>query len=675
MRLRQGLAAVSAASLILLALVCAVALLGHKNEVEVNVGFGLTSLALGAALGGVGWLLLATRRGNVLGPLLAMAGGSLVLEFSLREYSYRGLPYADWALWGGLGLDPFFFPISIALVLFFFPDVRPVGRWRALLIVGLTVIAVQVAVHALRAGPLVDEAFGYEAAWRGTLPVGMPADVILDTLLLVGVVLLAASVITLLARYARADPEGRQRLKPLALVGTTTVGLLLLQQVPALRTTATTGFVIAIAAGFPAALAVGALRYRVWDFDPILVKAIVYGALAASVTTIYVVVVVGLSTLSGSQLQGNVAVSVAATALVAISFGPLKERITRAARHFVYGVRASPYEALAALPHRLAEVPAVDQVLSSTADALANGLGVAVARVRAFVGLTRMEAWSPAPLPSPDGLTTVEIRHLGEVVGDVAVQTWPDRVLSAADHRLLTDLAAQAGPALRSVALAAELEARLVDLRTSRHRLVLAQVQERHRLERDIHDGAQQQLVALAVALESAERSLDKDPAAAHQALRDARRQAQDCIDDLRELARGLYPPVLAASGLLAALRARARTGRVRVAEPSTVDGLRFHADIELAVYFACLEAMQNAAKHAPGARTQLELDYRDGTLAFAVHDDGPGFDARTVAEQGTGLVALADRIGAVGGAVAVESQPGGGTTVRGTIAASPSGV
>jgi signal transduction histidine kinase len=105
------------------------------------------------------------------------------------------------------------------------------------------------------------------------------------------------------------------------------------------------------------------------------------------------------------------------------------------------------------------------------------------------------------------------------------------------------------------------------------------------------------------------------------------------------------------------------------------VDGLRFHADIELAVYFACLEAMQNAAKHAPGARTQLELDYRDGTLAFAVHDDGPGFDARTVAEQGTGLVALADRIGAVGGAVAVESQPGGGTTARGTIAASPSGV
>jgi signal transduction histidine kinase len=95
------------------------------------------------------------------------------------------------------------------------------------------------------------------------------------------------------------------------------------------------------------------------------------------------------------------------------------------------------------------------------------------------------------------------------------------------------------------VALAAELEARLVDLRTSRHRLVLAQVQERHRLERDIHDGAQQQLVALAVALESAERSLDKDPAAAHQALRDARRQAQDCIDDLRERAR----PVSAGAG------------------------------------------------------------------------------------------------------------------------------
>lgn len=668
MTLRQRTAATAAAGLSLIALAAAIAALGHLDQPGVKVGFALTSLALGVALGGVGWLLLGVRPGNVLGPLLAVAGGSLILEFGLREYAYRGLPAADWAAWAGLALDPLFFPVPIALVLFFFPDVPVVGRWRALLVAGIAVVTAQVAVHASQRGPLVDETYGYEIAWGG--PLSLPTGPLLGGLLLLGIVLLVASLVTLLVRYARAGPEGRQRLKPLALVGTVSVALLLVQAVPGLKGAATLGFVVAVSVGFPAALAAGALRYRVWDFDPILVRTIIYGTLAALVTLIYVAVVVGLSTLSGSQLRGNVVVSVLATALVAVSFGPLRERVGRAARRLVYGVRASPYEALAALPHRLADVPAVDQVLIRTAEALAQGLGVAAARVRAFVDGTPVQAWSPAATTGE--LTTVPVRHLGEIVGDVAVQPWPERTLSLADRRLLADLAAQAGPALRGVALAAELEARLVELRASRQRLVSAQVQERRRLERDIHDGAQQQLVALAVALDAADRLSTEDPAAIHAALRDARARLQTCIDDLRELARGVYPPVLAARGLLAALRGRARSTDVRLTEPSTVDGLRFDPDVELALYFASLEAMQNAAKHAPGARTQLELDYADGVLRVEVHDDGPGFDPAVVAGHGTGLVGITDRIGAAGGDVTVESSPGHGTRIRVTVPAVP---
>ena len=142
-------------------------------------------------------------------------------------------------------------------------------------------------------------------------------------------------------------------------------------------------------------------------------------------------------------------------------------------------------------------------------------------------------------------------------------------------------------------------------------------------------------------------------------------------IDELREFARGIYPPVLSARGLVSALRARARTSgpTVRVAASPAAEGLRLAPDIEMSVYFCCLEAMQNAAKHAPDASVVVSLDIVDRELMFAVADDGPGFDvAAATSAGGTGLVGMADRIGAIGGAVSVRSQPGTGTTVEGSV-------
>jgi signal transduction histidine kinase len=364
----------------------------------------------------------------------------------------------------------------------------------------------------------------------------------------VGLLILLAAVIRLLVRYRRLGAEDRQPVKPLALVGVAAVMSLTIQSIPALEATGQVLLVLAVCVGLPAALAVGALRHRVWEFDRVLVGTFVYTALTALITATYVGVVVGAGRLAGAGDAGPALLpSVLATALVAVGVSPVKSMLERAARRLVYGVRATPYQALAALPHQLAEAPAVDEVLPRTARALADGLGVAAARVRAFVpGGAPLVSWSSAPVAQED-LLVVQVRHLGEEVGDVAVRPPTDRSLSGADRRLLADLAAQAGPALRGVALAAELRARLEQLTDSRARLATAQVEERRRLERDIHDGAQQQLVALAVHLRRAEELAGDDEARA--AIATCRTALGTCIDDLRELARGIYPPVLAARG------------------------------------------------------------------------------------------------------------------------------
>jgi signal transduction histidine kinase len=322
----------------------------------------------------------------------------------------------------------------------------------------------------------------------------------------------------------------------------------------------------------------------------------------------------------------------------------------------------------------------VEDVLLSTADTLTRGLGVPAARVRVFLdGGAESVAWSPA-----DGeagtLIVVPVRHLGGVVGDVAVQPWADRPLSNRQRRLLADLAAQAGPALRSVALATELQARLDQiteqsglLRASRQRIVTAQIAERRRLERDLHDGAQQQLVALAMSIQDVEEQVTagRPDAALLAALAECRAELGRCIDEVRLLAGGIYPPVLSARGLTAALRARARLGAsdVRVHAASALDGTRFPTEVEMSVYFCCLEALQNAAKHAPGALVRVRLDATDTTLTFEVADDGPGLDPQTArASGGSGLLGMEDRIGVVGGTLTIDAAPGDGCTVRGTV-------
>ncbi len=374
---------------------------------EVDLAFGLATLFAGAALASVGALLLGLRRSNRLGPLLYVAGTSLVLEYALREYAYAGLhtrpgslPGPEVAAWVGMALDPLFFPAPIAVVLLLFPDGRlPSRRWRPFVAAAFSAAAASVVLLLLRPGPLHDDSFGLDVPWQGILPADSADAVaaVLTRLVEASLVMVVIAVVALVVRYVRADVAARQGLKPLALVAAFIVLGLAIQGVPALVGVGQVVLVGAVAVGLPAAFAVGALRYRVWDLDRVIVVAIVYGALALLITVGYVAVVIAIAGLAGLPATPSALLpSIVATALVAFLFAPAKDTVGRAARRVVYGVRATRYDALAAMPRQLAVAPAVDEVLPRMAEALAAGLGVPAARARVMLddGTERI-AWSP----------------------------------------------------------------------------------------------------------------------------------------------------------------------------------------------------------------------------------------------------------------------------------------
>jgi signal transduction histidine kinase len=220
------------------------------------------------------------------------------------------------------------------------------------------------------------------------------------------------------------------------------------------------------------------------------------------------------------------------------------------------------------------------------------------------------------------------------------------------------DLAAQAGLVLRNVRL-------VEDVRASRQRLVAAQDEQRRRLERNIHDGAQQQLVALAVKARLARQLTDREPAKAAEILGQIEAETQTALEDLRDLARGIYPPLLADRGLVAALKAQSRKASAAVSVEGDVG--RYPADVEATVYFCTLEALQNVAKYAGAERTVIRLAQSNGSLSFEVVDEGRGFDPNQVA-TGSGLQGMADRLAAVGGSLEIRSAPGRGTMVAGRV-------
>ena len=496
---------------------------------------------------------------------------------------------------------------------------------------------------------------------------------------LIGILLLLAcimaSVASLVVRARRADADERHQLRWIALGGLTFIGFYALAVVPglfgvekskALDDAVNTLAAVAYAA-VPIGIGIAILKYRLYDIDIVIRKALVFASLAAFFTAVYALVVGGVGAVMGSL--STPALSFAAAAVVAIGFQPALARARRFADRVVYGKRSTPYEVLAELGERLGETYAADDVLPRIARVLGEGVGADRADVLLLVedDFRVVASWPEEATAIREPDLRLEVRHQGELLGALAVSMPANDPMDPAKERLVTDLAAQAGLVLRNVRLTEELRARIDDLQAAQKRLVAAQDDERRRLERNIHDGAQQQLVALTVKLRLADTLIERDPSRAREMLDQLRSDTNDALEDLRDLARGIYPPLLADKGLRSALEAQARKAPLPVEVHATDEIDRYPQEIEAAAYFSCLEALQNVAKYAQASRAIVTLSDGNGQLRFGVTDDGLGFDTSDVG-YGTGLQGIADRLGALAGTLTVTSSVGNGTSVAGTI-------
>jgi signal transduction histidine kinase len=420
-------------------------------------------------------------------------------------------------------------------------------------------------------------------------------------------------------------------------------------------------------------IAIAILRHRLYEIDVVINRAVVLGSLVVFITLVYLGLVVGIGTAVGNRRSPLL--SAIAAAVVALAFQPVRVWAQKLANRVVYGRRATPYEVLSDFAERIAGTYAAEDVLPRMASIVAAGTGADRAVVWLRVGGTLHAEASSDGLPSPQTValdggdlpeidaaeTAVAVRHQGELLGAISVHMPPKEALSSAGERLIADVASQAGLVLSNARL-------IEELRASRQRLVAAQDAERRKLERNLHDGAQQQLVALALKQRLAAGLVAKDPAAAAEMLDALQQETTDALENLRDLARGIYPPLLADQGLAPALTAQARKAAVPVEVVAGGVG-RYPQEAEAAVYFCCLEAMQNVAKYAGPCRVVLRLVPLDGALTFEVEDDGRGFDPERT-PFGSGMQNMADRLAAMGGSLDVRSSPGDGTTVTGSLPA-----
>lgn len=444
----------------------------------------------------------------------------------------------------------------------------------------------------------------------------------------------------------------------------------------------------------------------------LLVNILSIAGFTLVMSLIYLIVVLGLGHAPDSATdRETLGLSMLAASIAAVAYVPARERLVQSATRMVYGARQAPDEVVRNFGSRLTRAIPMDELLLQLAESLTKTMNLSAAAVYTGSGevleraasvpdlgpgprsivvsererpvVTRAgvsgNAWIAVWLPglldgsSDDQLRVAPIRNAGELLGLLVVErSVTANPFTEDDDRILADLAREVGLAFHNTQLdaalqttLAELRAQAVELRESRARIVASGDAERRKVERNLHDGAQQNLVALAVSMRLARDMIDGDRAALSEMLDAMGAEVQRTIQELRDLAHGIYPPLLVDSGLAPALGAAA--GRspldVRVDAAAT----RYPGEIEAAVYFCCLEALQNAAKHAPDSHVEVKVWEESGGLLFTVSDDGPGFN-RDAVGRGHGLTNMSDRLGAIGGTVRWESESGEGARVWGSI-------
>jgi signal transduction histidine kinase len=633
---------------------------------------------MGVGASTVGAIIASQRTHNPIGWLLCVSGLVFGAVMFASEYAIYALLVAPGTLPAGEGLasvHPLWvlgFNLFVLMLILFPTGQLPKSRWRWVVylytaIAVAEVIAMLFLPGTLEGLDLIENPLGIESLPIERKPV--------QALIFTGGLVASGMLILRLRRGSWVE---RQQIKWLAYAAAVATGSSILAYIPpeglgATWVTSVGDVVVELGVlGIPISIGIAILRYRLYEIDTLINRTLVYGALTSCVVGIYVLAVVALGALF--QTQGNIAVSLLATGLVAVLFQPLRSRLQRGVNRLMYGERDDPYAVISRLGRRLEATLAPDTVLPTVVETIAEALKLPYAAILLKEGESFRTASSyGSPTAEPEALPLVYQR---EEIGRLLIGARaPGEGFSDADRRLLEDLARQAEVAVHAVRLTA-------DLQRSRERLVTTREEERRRLRRDLHDGFGPTLASLGLGLSVVRKLMASNELQdADGVLSRLEQETEETVADVRRLIYGLRPPTLDDLGLVAAIRQQAesqgmvvtpvdtKTVERRENQPvfwleATEDLPSLPAAVEVAAYRITQEAITNVARHARArtCRVRLSVDEAAGALLLEITDDGIGMS--TGRRGGVGLSSMRERAVELGGACEVEPIPPAGTRV-----------
>ena len=476
---------------------------------------------------------------------------------------------------------------------------------------------------------------------------------------IVGVVIVIAGLVASLAafivRYRRSEGDERQQLRwvgvslglavPLAITGALLWGV-----IPGAALLTGLAFLLP-----PAGIAVAVLKYRLYEIDLVINRALVYGVMTIVVLASYVAIV-GLigATLSS---RGDLFLSLIVTGVVAVCFQPVRERVQRFVNRLMYGDRDDPYTAIATLGRTLAASLQLDTVLPTIVETIGQTLALQYAGVALADDASREAAIVAEYGISSGDFLTFPLVHQGTALGELRLAARPDERLRERDHHLIADLAPQVAAAVHAVGLSRELQ-------LARQRIVQLREEERRRIRRDLHDGLGPALAGLTFTLEAVRNLTGSDLQRADQLLVSATEQVQTMIGDVRQLIYGLRPPALDQLGLGASLHGLATQESspetsVTIDAPNSMPPLP--AAVEVAAYWIAQEALTNVKRHAHAQNCSIRVAVEPTALRLEIADNGAGL---SIGSSGIGLHTMKERAAEVGGTCEIGDRTGGGTLV-----------
>ena len=650
------------------AVVATIVSLGTATLAAIGRDVALLLAPQSLAFAWMGAVLLARRPGHPMGPLLCLIGltdAICQLPFAYARYTVvhapGSLPGGTAALWA----TTWVFAPATSLIGLVLPLVFPEGRllsprWRPALWAALAFIPLSVAGYAF-----IPQTMG--SLFRNLPdPYTFPRydtlfEILQDLAVACGLAAAIAAAASVTLRWRRADRLGRQQLKwYLAVLPVMAASIIATVIAPG-----PVSLGVGLIAGtlLPIAIGIAVLRYKLYEIDILLNRAVLYGSLTAGVAAVYLAVVVVARTLFGVQGRG-LAVQVVATVVAAAALWPLHDRVQRRVDRLFYGDRGAPYEALARLGRRVEAAADTETALNSVVKTIADSLRLPYVALE----LRLSDGWSPAATygEAPSQVVAFPLTSQRETVGRLLVGTRsPGEQLGPDDERLLADLARQAGPATHAVALRRALDA-------SRAGLVTAQEEERRRLRRDLHDGLGPTLAGLTLGLDTA-RARSAGQPELQELLGKLKAETQRAVTDVRRIVYGLRPPALDEFGLVGSLREE--VGRLQYEAPALTvtldapgDGLAdLPAAVEVACYRIVTEALTNVTRHAHASRCSVQIRFgRD--LDVDVRDDGVGLPEGWRA--GVGIASMRERVTELGGELVIEPSLPHGTRINARLPA-----